>query len=157
MAYYSDQGVPTGVFDAVSVLKPSRPLDFDKRIKAVSAFNELPEAESLAAANKRVGNILKRADSKTDLSVNESLFEEEAEKTLYKELTALSTSVEPLFKTGDYEEALCKLSSLRKPVDDFFDQVMVMADDEAIKNNRIALLHQMSTLFLHAADLSRLQ
>jgi len=156
-AYYMDKGVTPGVFDAVSVLKPARPLDFDKRIKAVTAFNALPEAESLAAANKRVANILKRSDSTAAKAVDDSLFEEDAEKALYNAVTALSESVEPLFDAGDYEEALCKLSSLRQPVDDFFDKVMVMADDEAIKNNRIALLHQMSSLFLHAADLSRLQ
>lgn len=156
-AYYLDQGVAAGIFDAVSVLKPGRPLDFDKRIKAVVAFNALPEAESLAAANKRVGNILKKAEVSTDAVVKESLLDEEAEKTLFSELSSLSQSVEPLFIAGEYEKALCKLSSLRKPVDDFFDQVMVMAEDEVIKNNRIALLKQMHALFLHAADLSRLQ
>ena len=156
-AYYLDQGVTPGVFDAVAGLKPERPLDFDKRITAVVAFNALPEAESLAAANKRVGNILKRAEAGADVAVDENLFDEEAEKALYREMLSLSQVVEPLFDTGKYEEALCKLSSLRKPVDDFFDQVMVMADDEAIKNNRIALLKQMRVLFLHAADLSRLQ
>ena len=156
-AYYIDQGTTPGVFDAVSVLKPSRPLDFDKRIKAVSAFNALPEAESLAAANKRVGNILKRSENTTEITVDTSLFEEDAETTLHNEVSALTEQVEPLFNAGEYEEALRKLSSLRKPVDDFFDQVMVMADNEAIKNNRIALLHKMSSLFLHVADLSRLQ
>jgi len=156
-AYYIDQGVSTGVFDAVSVLKPGRPLDFDKRIKAVMAFNALPEAESLAAANKRVGNILKRTEAGAVAAVEESLFVEEAEKSLFSELSALSQSVEPLFSEGEYEEALYRLSSLRKPVDDFFDQVMVMVDDEAVKNNRIALLKQMHALFLRAADLSRLQ
>ena len=156
-AYYIDQGTTPGVFDAVSVLKPGRPLDFDKRIKAVSAFNALPEAESLAAANKRVGNILKRSKSTKEIAIDTNLFEEDAETTLYNEVIALTEMVEPLFNAGEYEEALHKLSALRKPVDDFFDQVMVMADDEAIKNNRIALLHKMSSLFLHVADLSRLQ
>lgn len=156
-AYYHDQGISPGVFDAVSALKPSRPLDFDKRIKAVTTFNDLPEAESLAAANKRVGNILKRAESTQEMNVDQSLFEEQAETTLYETISSLAETVEPLFAAGDYEQALCKLSSLKEPVDDFFDNVMVMADDESIKNNRIALLHRMSALFLRAADLSRLQ
>ena len=155
-AYYLDRDVLVDVFDAVSALRPSRPLDFDKRIKAVSAFRALAEAESLAAANKRVGNILKRSATEVAGTVNVSLFEEEAEKTLYGELSSLKADVESLFDEGDYEQALRRLSSLREPVDAFFDSVMVMADDEVIKNNRIALLAQMSALFMRAADLSRL-
>jgi len=155
-AYYLDRGVLIDVFEAVSALRPSRPLDFDKRIKAVTAFRALPEAESLAAANKRVGNILKKSETGTAGSVNESLFEEDAEKALFKELSSLTAAVESLFDEGDYEQALRRLSSLRQPVDAFFDSVMVMADDEAIKNNRIALLAKMSGLFMRAADLSRL-
>lgn len=155
-AYYLDRNVSADVFDAVSALSPSSPLDFDKRIKAVSAFRQLAEAESLAAANKRVGNILKKSTVDKTATVNESLLSEEAEKTLYTALTALSQVVEPLFDSGDYETALSQLSSLRDPVDAFFDSVMVMADDEAVKNNRIALLNTMNQLFLRAADLSRL-
>ena len=155
-AYYLDRDVPVDVFDAVSALRPSRPLDFDQRIKAVSAFRALPEAESLAAANKRVGNILKKLETEVSGKVVESLFEEEAEKALYTELSSLRSEVDALFDAGDYEQALRKLSSLRAPVDAFFDSVMVMADDEGIRNNRIALLAQMSALFMRAADLSRL-
>ena len=155
-AYYADSGVTPDVFDAVSALKPSRPLDFDKRIRAVTAFRNLPEAESLAAANKRVGNILKKTAISSDIKINTSLFTEAAEKALYEKLNGLRASVDKLFDNGDYEKALRKLSALREPVDTFFDKVMVMADDEAIKNNRIALLEQMSALFLRAADLSRL-
>jgi len=155
-AYYLDRGVLIDVFDAVSALRPSRPLDFDKRIKAVTAFRALPEAESLAAANKRVGNILKKSETGINAAVNESLFEEDAEKTLFNKLSSLSDDVEALFDAGDYEQALRSLSSLREPVDAFFDSVMVMADDEAIKNNRISLLAQMNALFMRAADLSRL-
>lgn len=155
-AYYLDRGITTDVFEAVSALSPSRPLDFDKRIKAVTAFSVLAEAESLAAANKRVGNILKKSDSGSTQSVDERLLTEDAEKQLYKALTTLSKVVEPMFDQGDYETALSKLSSLRDPVDAFFDTVMVMADDEAVKNNRIALLNSMNQLFLRAADLSRL-
>ena len=155
-AYYSDNGVTPDVFDAVSALKPSRPLDFDKRIKAVTAFRTLPEAESLAAANKRVGNILKKTDASSDIKINTSLFAEDAEKALYEKLNGLRSTVDALYDNGDYEKALRKLSALRDPVDTFFDKVMVMAEDEAIKNNRLALLEQMSALFLRAADLSRL-
>jgi len=155
-AYYLDRGVSTDVFDAVSALSPSRPLDFDKRIKAVSAFRELAEAQSLAAANKRVSNILKKSASSNNVAVDESLLAEDAEKKLYETLSLLSQTVEPMFDAGDYEAALTKLSSLRDPVDAFFDSVMVMADDEAVKNNRIALLNTMNQLFLRAADLSRL-
>jgi glycyl-tRNA synthetase beta chain len=155
-AYYLDRGVTADVFDAVSALSPSRPLDFDKRIKAVTAFRELAEAESLAAANKRVANILKKSALGNTVVVDESLLSEDAEKKLYQTLSALSQAVEPMFDSGDYEAALSQLSSLREPVDEFFDSVMVMADDEAIKNNRIALLNTMNQLFLRAADLSRL-
>ncbi|MCW8922278.1 MAG: glycine--tRNA ligase subunit beta, partial [Gammaproteobacteria bacterium] len=139
-AYYLDRDVHIDVFDAVSSLRPSRPLDFDKRIKAVTAFHALPEAASLAAANKRVANILKKSATQASGKVVESLFEEDAEKALFKQLASLRSEVESLFDAGDYEQALRKLSSLREPVDAFFDSVMVMADDEAIKNNRIALL-----------------
>jgi len=155
-AYYLDRGIMADVFDAVSALSPSRPLDFDKRIRAVTAFREMAEAESLAAANKRVGNILKKSADGDMVSVDESLFAEDAEKKLYAALSDLSQTVEPMFDLGDYESALSKLSSLRAPIDEFFDTVMVMADDEAVKNNRIALLNTMNQLFLRAADLSRL-
>ncbi len=155
-AYYLDRGILPDVFDAVSALSPSRPLDFDNRIKAVTIFRGLAEAESLAAANKRVGNILKKSAGDNILTVDESLLSEDAEKKLYQSLTALSQTVEPMFDAGDYEAALSQLSSLRGPVDGFFDSVMVMVDDETIKNNRIALLNTMNQLFLRAADLSRL-
>jgi glycyl-tRNA synthetase beta chain len=155
-AYYLDRGVMADVFDAVSALAPSRPLDFDRRIRAVSKFRELKEAESLAAANKRVGNILKKSADKNTIEVNESLLSEDAEKNLYRVLTELGEVVEPMFDSGDYQGALSRLSSLRAPVDEFFDSVMVMTDDDEVKNNRIALLNSMHQLFLRAADLSRL-
>lgn len=154
--YYFNLDVPVDVFDAVSALKPSNPLDFDKRIKAVSVFRALPEAESLAAANKRVGNLLKKSDVNTNVVIDESLFEEKEEKVLYSKISSLYESVGPLFDKGEYEEALCELSSLKNPIDDFFDSVMVMVDDEKIRANRIALLNKMSALFLQTADLSRL-
>jgi glycyl-tRNA synthetase beta chain len=155
-AYYHDREIPVDVFDAVSALKPSRPLDFDKRIIAVTAFRALPEAESLSAANKRVGNILKKAELGDASVVNAGLFELQQEETLYNELEKLKSKTEPMFDSGDYETALRELSALRKPVDDFFDHVMVMTDNIDVRNNRIALLNKMSTLFMRAADLSRL-
>jgi len=155
-AYYHDREVPVDVFDAVSALKPPRPLDFDKRISAVTAFRALPEAESLSAANKRVGNILKKAELGYASVVNAGLFELQQEETLYNELETLKSKTEPLFDSGDYETALRDLSALREPVDDFFDNVMVMTDNMDVRNNRIALLNKMSTLFMRAADLSRL-
>jgi len=156
-AYYADLGVTPDVFDAVSALRPTRPLDFDKRIKAVTAFRNLPEAESLAAANKRVGNILKKSGIETALEVNPKLLTENAEQALYKKICDLSVGVNDMFNAGQYENALRELSALREPVDAFFDSVMVMADDEATRNNRLALLEKMSALFMRAADLSRLQ
>ena len=155
-AYYLGRDVPVDVFDAVSALKPSRPLDFDRRIKAVTAFRSLPEAKSLSAANKRVGNILKKAEQDDSIVVNAGLFEVQEEETLYNELETLKRKTDPLFDAGDYETALCDLSILRKPVDDFFDNVMVMTDNMNVRNNRIALLNKMNALFMRAADLSRL-
>ena len=155
-AYYLDRGVAADVFDAVSALRPSRPLDFDRRVKAVQAFRQLPEAESLAAANKRVGNILKKSDV-AEQEIDPALFVEDAEKALYEKLSSLMQTVTPLFDAGDYETALTELASLREPIDNFFDSVMVNADDEKLKANRIALLRAMRELFMRAADLSRLQ
>ncbi|MBT8129851.1 MAG: glycine--tRNA ligase subunit beta [Gammaproteobacteria bacterium] len=155
-AYYLDRGVLVDVFDAVSALKPTRPLDFDRRIRAVSTFRALPEAESLSAANKRVGNILKKADAVDATVVNAGLFELQEEETLYNELEALKSKTEPMFESGDYESALRDLSALRGPIDEFFDNVMVMTDNMVVRNNRIALLDKMSKLFMRAADLSRL-
>lgn len=156
-AYYQDQGLSGDVVDAVMAKKPTRPLDFDKRIKAVNAFRVLPESVSLASANKRIRNILKKADGSVADSVDESLLQEDAEIALHKVLGDLSTEVEPLFKRGDYEPALKALAALREPVDTFFDKVMVMAEDVAVKNNRLALLKQVSVLCSRVADISRLQ
>ena len=156
-AFYQDQGVAADVVDAVLAQSPTSPLDFDKRVKAVSAFKQLEEAESLAAANKRIGNILKKVEGELPEAIDESLFQEQAEKALHQKLVALEPEVLALFDSGDYEAALLRLARLREAVDMFFDDVMVMADDEALKNNRLALLNRLRELFLRAADLSRLQ
>ncbi len=156
-AYYQDQGLSGDIVDAVMAEKPTRPLDFDKRVKAVNEFRVLPESVALASANKRIRNILKKAESQVADSVDKSLLQEDAEIALHKALGGLSTNVEPMFARGDYEPALKALAALREPVDTFFDKVMVMAEDVAVKNNRLALLKQVSALCSRVADISRLQ
>lgn len=154
--YYQNQDIPTEVYESVAELKPTCPVDFDRRILAVNAFRGMAEADSLAAANKRISNILKKVESPISETVTEALLQESAEKQLYNDLQQFSQQVEPLFNEGDYREGLSKLAGLKDSVDHFFDTVMVMADDEALKNNRLALLNQLRNLFLKTADLSRL-
>jgi glycyl-tRNA synthetase beta chain len=117
----------------------------------------LPEDQRLAAANKRIRNILRQSEGAAPGAVEPSLLTEAAERALADAMGALSTEVESLFDQGDYEPALTRLAGLRVPVDAFFDEVMVMAEDEALRRNRLALLSELSALFLRAADLSRLQ
>ena len=155
-AYYQDQGISSDMVNAVASLSPTHPLDFDQRVKAVAKFAEMPESESLAAANKRIGNILKKVETEIPAHVDESLLNEAQEKTLYEAITAQQKIVEPLFANGDYSAALSSLAVLREDVDNFFDNIMVMDDNEALKNNRLALLSQLRNLFLDVADLSRL-
>lgn len=156
-AYYLDQGVRADSFEAVLECQPTRPLDFNRRVRAVSAFRERPEAASLAAANKRIRNILKKIEAAPQSQVEADLLREQAERTLAERLAALSTEVAPLMERGLYGDALNRLAHLREPVDAFFDQVLVMAEDAALRDNRIALLNQLSGLFLRVADFSRLQ
>jgi len=155
--YYTSQKITVDVYDAVQVLKPTRPIDFDRRIHAVNEFRKMDEAESLAAANKRIGNILRKVEGDMPNLVRVDLLIETAEKQLYEQLQNISAVVTPQLDAGEYAEALKQLAGLRDPIDAFFDQVMVMADDEALKHNRIALLNQLHGLFIKAADLSRLQ
>lgn len=152
-AYYQEQGIGAELVEAVASLKPTRPLDFDHRVKAVAAFRQLTAAESLAGANKRISNILKKVDTLPE-TINPGLLQEQAEKALAEAVQVQQNKVVPLFAAGEYEQALLSLAELREPVDKFFDDVMVMADDEALKNNRLALLNQMRGLFLRVADLS---
>jgi glycyl-tRNA synthetase beta chain len=152
-AYYQEQGIGAELVEAVASLKPTQPLDFDRRVKAVAAFRQLPAAESLAAANKRISNILKKVDNPPQ-TIDAGLLQVDAEKALAADIHIQQGMVEPLFAAGDYEAALQSLAGLRMPVDRFFDDVMVMADDEALRNNRLALLNQMRGLFLRVADLS---
>ncbi len=156
-AYYLDKGILPDVLDAVLSTKPTKPLDIDNRLLAVDAFRQGEEATSLAAANKRIGNILKKIKGNLPASIDKKLLQENAEKDLYQTLTKLDDKVQSLVDSAKYQDALAELSTLRKPVDQFFDDVMVMADDEALKNNRIALLNKLHNLFLQIADISKLQ
>lgn len=156
-SYYLDRGVGVDVFEAVLVGRPRQPMDFDRRIRAVVEFRHLPEAASLSLTNKRIRNILRKADGQIPSVVEERLLLEPAEKMLHQRLVTMMTEVVPLFDQGKYEPGLLKLAGLREPVDQFFDEVMVMVDDEPLRSNRIALLNQLSQLFLRTADLSRLQ
>lgn len=153
-AWYEDAEINAEVFLSVLALKPSRPLDFDRRVKAVSHFRSLAEADALAAANKRVSNILNKQGVTNTAEVNAALLSEEAEKNLAAAIEEQKAKLEPLFAAGDYQQALESLSSLRSTVDSFFEDVMVMAEDDAVKNNRLALLSQLRALFLGVADIS---
>ena len=156
-AYYADRAIRPEVLDAVMALRPTRPVDIDRRVHAVTAFRQLPEAESLAAANKRIGNILKKVEGRLPEDVDPARFTDEAEKALHAAFTALESEVRQAIDAGDYTAALEKLATLREPVDRFFDEVMVMAEDERLRENRIALLNRLHRLFLEVADISRLQ
>jgi glycyl-tRNA synthetase beta chain len=153
-AYYQEQGIGAELVEAVASLKPTQPLDFDRRVKAVAAFRQLTASGSLAAANKRIGNILKKVEGSLPDSVNPTLLQLEAEQALASAVQYQENKVVPLFAAGQYEAALLSLAELREPVDKFFDDVMVMADDVDLKNNRLALLNRLRGLFLRVADLS---
>lgn len=155
-ARYEDEGVDVAVYQAVRALKPTAPLDFDQRVQAVQAFRQLPEAAALAAANKRVSNILAKAEGKVPATVNASLFAETAEKALGSAVASAEAEVAPLAAARDYRAALAQLAALRAPVDAFFEEVLVNADDSAVKANRYALLAKLRGLFLGVADISLL-
>ncbi|MBR1613575.1 MAG: glycine--tRNA ligase subunit beta [Succinivibrio sp.] len=152
-AYYQDQGIEASLFLAVLSTAPQDLVDFDKRVKAVKSFKALPEAENLASAYKRVNNILSKAESK-DSTINASLLQEDAEKALVAALNEVTPKVNALYDSGDYNKALATLSELKVSVDNFFDKVMVNADDLAIKNNRIAILVNLHDLIGKTADIS---
>jgi glycyl-tRNA synthetase beta chain len=155
--YYLDQGVRADTFEAVLECRPARPLDFDRRVRAVDAFRARPEAASLAAANKRIRNILRKVETVLPFQVRPDLLSEDAEQALAGRLVELSSEVVPLMESGLYGEALNRLAGLREPVDAFFDGVLVMAEEPALRDNRIALLNELGSLFLRVADFSRLQ
>lgn len=155
-AKYEDQGVTVDVLQAVQALAPKSPLDFDQRVNAVNHFRTLPEATALAAANKRVANILAKEETPTG-NVVESKLVEDAEKALYAALQNITPVVQPLLNTRNYTEALSKLATLRTSIDAFFDNVMVMAEDSELKANRLRILAQLRALFIAVADISVLQ
>jgi len=156
--WYQDQGVPTRVFDAVIVKWPTKPLDFDHRLHAVTEFLKLPEAESLSAANKRVRNILNKTDVaiSSDTLFDEALLQEDAEKNLSPLILKKEAEIKPLIAAWKYKEALQSLASLKTPIDQFFDTVMVMVEDPKLRNNRLKLLNRLRALFLEIADISLL-
>ncbi|MBK7299056.1 MAG: glycine--tRNA ligase subunit beta [Moraxellaceae bacterium] len=156
-AMYEEQNIGVDVIQAVQTLKPTQPLDFDRRIKAVANFRNLAEAEALAAANKRVANILSKDGVTVTGAVDNSLLSEAAEQTLAAQVAKLQAELTPLFAAGDYTPALTALAALRAPIDSFFDTVMVNADDLAIRQNRLNLLASLRALFLAVADISQLQ
>ena len=155
-AWYQDEGIAVDVIQAVLARRPTRPADFDARVRAVSHFRTLDSAEALAAANKRVSNILAKADAAIG-EINLTACVEPAEKALAEAVLALRTEVQPLIAKGEYTAVLDKLANLRAPVDSFFDNVMVNAEDPALRQNRLAILNTLQDLFLQVADISVLQ
>ena len=153
--YCLDHGYTADEFDAVIAVKPPEPLDFIQRLKAVKAFRQLPEAEGLAAANKRIRNILKKSDTQPAASVGALL--EAQEKQLLQAALQSAEDIQPLLAQRNYQATLNRLAGLRNDVDAFFDHVMVMTDDLELRANRLALLNMLSEQFLTCADISRLQ
>ena len=155
-ALLQDQAIAIDVIQAVAARRPTKPADYLARVHAVDKFRALEEAEALAAANKRVANILAKQNVEVTDTVNidESLLAEEAEKALYVELKAAQKEVDIAVPSQDYTRILTALATLRNVIDNFFDNVMVMADDDAVKNNRLALLSLLRQLFLTTADIS---
>ena len=151
-----DDGYSAREVDAVIALRPDRLADVPLRLAAVRAFASLPEAPALAAANKRVGNILKKSEGSAPGAVNSSLLNEPAEAALHAALSAAAPLADAAFERGDYTASLQALAALKTPVDQFFDNVMVNADDPALRNNRLALLASLHAAMNRVADLSRL-
>jgi glycyl-tRNA synthetase beta chain len=156
-SWYKDKGHDANRIASVTCLKLSNPLDINARIEAVKKFTLLPDAAVLAAANKRVSNLLnKQLGDKKPHALDLSLLEAPAEKQLAEQMAALSKTIAPMLEQRNYYGALEKLATLRQPVDHFFDQVMVMTDCEKTRNNRLALLQNLRQLFINVADISQL-
>jgi len=156
--YSQDKGFKADVFEAVLAVKSTRPLDFMQRLTAVAEFRQLEQAEALAAGNKRIANILRKNDAEGDAgAIDTSLLVEPAELALAEKLLSVTSSVEPLMAKADYAGVLNTLADMRETVDGFFDEVMVMAEDLTVRENRLALLNQTRALFLGVADISHLQ
>ncbi|MEY4642996.1 MAG: hypothetical protein RLZZ227_2990 [Pseudomonadota bacterium] len=155
--FYADQGIASDVFLAVDAVRPASPLEFDARIKAVSHFVSLPQAQALAAANKRVSNILQKSSVKVGAAVDAAKLAEAAERALSDSVKSVQTRVDPLLKKSEFTPALAAMAELQPVVDAFFDAVMVNVDDPAVRDNRLALLQELRALFLRVADISLLQ
>jgi glycyl-tRNA synthetase beta chain len=150
------QGYTAHEIDAVLSLRPQLLADVPKRLAAVRTFAALPEAASLAAANKRIGNILKKSEQAAIATVRDDLLVEAPERALASALAAVRATAEPAFARGDYQGALRACASLKVPVDAFFDTVMVNAEDPALRANRLALLGALHALMNRIADLAKL-
>jgi len=156
-AWYQDEGYGVDTIQAVLARRPTRPADFDARMKAVSHFRTLEESSALAAANKRVSNILAKSDETLNDIVHASVLKEAAEIKLAGNLVVLRDKLQPYFAEGRYQDALIELAALREPVDEFFENVMVNAEDKDVRINRLTLLSKLRELFLQVADISLLQ
>lgn len=157
-AYYADRGIPEDAVDAVLACQPSSLVDLDRRVRAVQQFRVLPEAEALSAANKRIRNILRQVSHPTNSVVNKTLLVEPAEIALFEKVQkAESDTSHILANENDYSAVLARLAGLRDSIDLFFNETLVMCEDEKLRHNRVALLMSLSTLFLQVADISRLQ
>jgi glycyl-tRNA synthetase beta chain len=151
-----DFGATPEMFDAVLATTPHSLLDIDARLRALQAFLALPDAVSLAAANKRIANLLKKVDIETSGAVDSQRLSEPAERQLFEHVLSMERAVNPLFARREYGAAMGHLATLRQDVDQFFDTVMVMAEDAELRTNRLSLLVRLRALFLKVADLSRL-
>ncbi|WP_279028680.1 glycine--tRNA ligase subunit beta [Gibbsiella quercinecans] len=156
-AWYQEEGHAVDTIQAVLARRPTKPADFDARVKAVSHFRTLDAAAALAAANKRVSNILAKSSDTLNDEVQASVLKDSAELQLATHVVVLRDKLQPLFAAGRYQEALVELAALREPVDAFFDSVMVMAEDNDVRVNRLTLLSKLRELFLQVADISVLQ
>ena len=156
-SWYLEQNISADVYAAVAALTSEIPLDFDQRIQAVQAFQTLPESGALSAANKRVSNILKKSSPKErSVKINPQLFEHESERILAELIQQKRQQVDALYQAANYTAALTSLASLKAPVDDFFENVMIMVDNPSIRDNRLALLIELRHLFTQVADISQL-
>ncbi len=156
-AYYQDQAIEQDIFESVRAVRPTRLVDFNQRVQAVRTFLTLEESTSLASANKRIANILKKTHHQSHIAIDKGLFSQQAEKTLYQQITILENEIAPIFDAGQYSQALTTLAKLRPSIDRFFEEVMVMDDDIAVRDNRIALLHKVNQAFIATADISLIQ
>ncbi|HEK1006958.1 TPA: glycine--tRNA ligase subunit beta [Pseudomonas putida] len=155
-ARYEDEGIDVATYLSVRALKPGSALDFDQRVQAVQAFRKLPEAEALAAVNKRVSNLLGKAEGAIAEQVEPKYFDNANEFSLYSAIQQADQAVQPMAAARQYSEALARLAALRDPVDAFFEAVMVNAEDAKVRANRYALLSRLRGLFLGVADISLL-